>query len=49
MKYGISLAIFPTAWELGYARIRKKQVWAFGPFRFSVHRVEGSLKSYSKN
>lgn len=47
MKYGISIAVFPTAWELGYARIRKKDVIAFGPFRLSIHRVKGTLKSYS--
>lgn len=48
MKRGISIAIFPTAWEIGYARIRKKDVIAFGPFRFSIHRISGSLESYAK-
>lgn len=47
MKHGISLAIFPTAWEVGYARIRRKDVWAFGPFRLSFHRIQGDLKSYN--
>lgn len=46
MKYGISMALFPTSWEIGHARIRHKDVWAFGPFRFSVHRVQGSLADY---
>lgn len=46
MKIGVSVAIFPTSWALGYVRIRDKDVLAFGPFRFSLHRVRGSLKDY---
>lgn len=48
MKYGISIAIFPTAWEIGYARVRKKDVLAFGPLRFSIHRIKGSLTDYAQ-
>jgi hypothetical protein len=48
MKYGISIAVFPTAWEIGYARIRNKDVVAFGPFRFSLHRIKGALKDYPR-
>lgn len=45
MSYGFSLTLFPTLWEVGYARIRQKDVYAFGPFRFSIHRVTGKLNS----
>lgn len=48
MKYGISIAIFPTAWETGHKRIRQKDVWALGPIRFSIHRVKGSLSDYAE-
>lgn len=48
MKYGVSIALFPTAWEVGYARIRNKDVLALGPIRLSIHRVRGSLTDYSK-
>jgi hypothetical protein len=47
MKYGVSIALFPTSWEVGHARIRNKNVVAFGPIRLSLHRVQGSLKDYS--
>jgi hypothetical protein len=46
MSYGISIALFPTKWELGHRRIRQKNVVAFGPLRFCLHRVKGSLKEY---
>jgi len=46
MSYGFSLSLFPTLWEIGHARVRNKDVYAFGPLRFSIHRVSGSLKSY---
>lgn len=46
MKTGYSLSLFPTSWEVGKARIRNKTVLAFGPLRFSIHRVEGSLSDY---
>ena len=46
MKYGVSIAIFPTAWALGYVRIRKKDMISFGPFRFCLHRVSKPLDSY---
>jgi hypothetical protein len=48
MRYGISIAIFPTAWEIGYARIRRKDVLAIGPIRLSIHRVSGTLDDYRK-
>jgi hypothetical protein len=44
---GYSLAIFPTSWDFGKFYIRKKTMWAFGPFRFSIHRVTGDLSSYA--
>lgn len=47
MKTGMSIALFPTSWEFGYARVRRKDVWAFGPFRFSIHRIEGTLNNYA--
>ncbi len=46
MKYGISIAIFPTLWEFGKVRIRDKSLLAIGPFRFCIHRVKGSLADY---
>lgn len=46
MRRGVSFSIFPTSWEAGYVKIRRKRVWAFGPFRFSIHRVSGSLQGY---
>ena len=49
MTYGISLTFFPTLWEVGKARIRNKTVLAFGPFRVSIHRVQGTLASYQEN
>ncbi len=48
MKYGISLAFFPTAWEVGAVRIRDKSLLAIGPFRLCLHRVKGSLADYAK-
>lgn len=47
MKYGISIAIFPTSWELTYKRIRSKDLIAFGPLRFCLHRVTGNLSEYT--
>lgn len=48
MRYGISIALFPTAWEVGHARIRGKDVFALGPLRFSIHRVKGPLAAYGR-
>lgn len=47
MRYGVSISLFPTAWELGHVRVRGKNVIAFGPLRLSFHRVQGSLKDYA--
>lgn len=47
MKYGISIALFPTSWELTHKRIRNKSLIAFGPLRFCLHRVTGSLSDYA--
>lgn len=44
---GYSIAIFPTSWDFGKFQIRKKTMWAFGPFRFSIHRVTGDLSAYA--
>lgn len=48
MTYGISIAIFPTKWELGHVRVRNKNVVALGPLRFSLHRVAGKLRDYKE-
>ena len=48
MKIGASLSIFPTSWEIGKVTIRNKTVWALGPFRFSIHRVVGTLADYAQ-
>lgn len=49
VKIGLSLSVFPTSWEIGKATIRNKAVWALGPFRFSIHRVVGSLSDYARS
>ncbi len=46
-KKGYSLSIFPTSWQFGKVKIRDKTVFAIGPFRYSIHKVNGSLKDYA--
>jgi hypothetical protein len=35
---GYSITIIPYSWAFGRWDIRKKTLWAFGPFRFGIHR-----------
>lgn len=35
---GYSITLIPLSFAIGKVTIRNKTVWAFGPFRFSIHR-----------
>ena len=35
---GWSIAVIPFSWHLGRMDVRKKTLWALGPFRFVIHR-----------
>lgn len=34
---GYSITLIPWSWAVGKVKIRNKIIWAFGPFRFSIH------------
>ena len=38
---GYSITLVPLSWHIGRWDIRKKTLWAFGPFRFVIHRGLG--------
>lgn len=44
---GYSIALFPFDWTLGRFQVRQKTLYAFGPLRFCVHRVKGTLEEYA--
>lgn len=35
---GYSITLVPKSWAFGRWDIRRKTLWAFGPFRFVFHR-----------
>ena len=44
---GYSITLIPKSWALGRFDIRDKTLWAFGPFRFGIHRkLPRSLHGY---
>lgn len=38
---GYSLMLVPMSWAFGRWDVRRKTLWALGPFRFSIHRGLG--------
>lgn len=42
---GFSLTLIPLSWAIGKWTIRDKTLWAFGPFRFGIHRNLGSWRN----
>ncbi len=35
---GYSITFILFSWVIGKYNVRKKTLWAFGPFRFGIHR-----------
>lgn len=44
---GYSITLVPQSWSFGRWDIRKKTLWALGPFRFVLHR--GLTGEYGAN
>lgn len=40
-----SITFVPASWAIGFWCIRQKTLYAFGPFRFSIHRGLGKWKA----